>query len=327
MQESYIYAAARIRSQENKLIPGDKLRRMAQASLTDALRLLSESGYGGAVQLTAQNINAAIAEELAITKSFICEITPDKQKTDVFLMQTDITSLKLLLKLRCLNGSIEGVPLSTAGVFEPAELRYMVEHGDYGKLPKIISDTLTLLEIKLYDSPSPRLISVELDKAYISYALSVKDRFINEYYSIFSEYTNAIILLREREQKTSPERVFLYLLPGSSVTRELFMKHFEAPLDTLSRTMFENSPIRDALSHAFLEASRTNAISAIEKCRDNALMELAKRGRSECENLLPLFGYMHAKQQEAKAIRLVFTLKLSGEKSETILERLRELYV
>lgn len=327
MQESYIYAAARVRSQENRLISGEKLRRMAQASLADALRMLSESGYGGAVQLTAQNINAAIAEELGMAKSFTCEVTPNKQKTDVFLMQTDITSLKLLLKLRCLNGTIEGVPLSTAGVFEPSELRHMVEHGSYEQLPKIIADTLTMLEIKLYDAPSPRLISVELDKAYVSYALSIKDSFINEYYRIFSEYTNAIILLREREIGASPERVFGYLLPGSSITREAFMEHFDAPLDALDKTMFENSPLRAGLSRAFLEASRKNSIAPIEKCRDNALMELARSGRNECENLLPLFGYMLAKQQEAKAIRLVFTLKLSGESSDTILERLRELYV
>lgn len=45
MQGGYLYAVARIRTNEKGLLSEDKLRRMAHTDRAGAMRILSESGY------------------------------------------------------------------------------------------------------------------------------------------------------------------------------------------------------------------------------------------------------------------------------------------
>ena len=75
------------------------------------------------------------------------------------------------------------------------------------------------------------------------------------------------------------------------------------------------------------EAVRTGSIGVIEKRRDDVLTELLKQYKWESDTVMPVLGYMLAREREAKNIRLVITLARNNFGEEAIDERLRELYV
>lgn len=86
MQDSTIYAVARIRTLEKGLLSAERIKRMAQGSLDDAMRLLIETGYGSMPEATADDLDTLIKNELDRMRAVIQEVTPDKALTDVFLM-------------------------------------------------------------------------------------------------------------------------------------------------------------------------------------------------------------------------------------------------
>ena len=74
-QSSLVYAVARTRVLEGKLLTQDRLRRMLDAqSAQDALRALQEMGYGGAQE---GDIKQMIDQELSQAYRYVREVTPN----------------------------------------------------------------------------------------------------------------------------------------------------------------------------------------------------------------------------------------------------------
>jgi len=77
-----------------------------------------------------------------------------------------------------------------------------------------------------------------------------------------------------------------------------------------------------------LEAFRkTGRLSEFEKIADNELMNLNKGSKNVIFGPEPLFSYLHAKEAEVKALRIIMVSKINKLSPETIRERLRDLYV
>ena len=49
--------------------------------------------------------------------------------------------------------------------------------------------------------------------------------------------------------------------------------------------------------------------------------------RHDVGNILPLIGYLVARERESMAIRLILTARSAGVGQEALMERLREAYV
>ena len=64
----------------------------------------------------------------------------------------------------------------------------------------------------------------------------------------------------------------------------------------------------------------------MERARDNSLIRLAERGRFDQDTVAPIVGYLLAREQEARCIRLILTAKRNGLPESIITERMRVLY-
>lgn len=327
MQDSTIYAVARIRTLEKGLLSAERIRRMAQGTLDDAMRLLTEAGYGSMPEATADDLDTLIKNELDRMRAVIQEVTPNKALTDVFLMRADVTNLKTLIKLRMMDElDMAADDVSDGGVYDTERLAEMVEEKNYSGLPVQFSDELNALEDRLSIQVSPRDISTTLDRAYYRYALTFKNPFINAYFGASADFTNVLTLLRLRRNGEGAKALEPALLPGGEITLERFQKYFDVPVDLMARSI-GGGAAREGVAAALEETIRTGDLSAVSKHRDSYLMRMIKAHKWETESILPVIGYMLAREQEAQAVRIVITLKRNGFSEEDILERLRELYV
>ncbi len=326
-QSSYAYAVARIRAKENGLIGRDKMSRLAESSLEEAVRMLVESGYGNMPEATAADCEAMIAHERDDAARLVQEITPEPEITDLFLLKTDIHNLKVLLKARLLDS--QDVELVSGGVYLKEKLTLAVRDHDYRDLPGALRDALEALEKELPTREDPQRVSVRLDQAYHTHAGMIlnkhKNAFASDYFKALADFDNVLALLRLRAMGASKEELADVVLPGGSIPKSTLVDAMEQPQENMVKQV-STGVAGSAIQKGLEEMLRTDRVSALEKARDNHLMELTKKGKYDVMTLQPVLGYLLAREQEARCIRLIVTVKRNGLDEGVITERLRELY-
>ncbi|MEG2083829.1 MAG: V-type ATPase subunit, partial [Oscillospiraceae bacterium] len=101
--DSYPFAVGRVKLLENGLLDRSKLARLNELTLPEAVRALSDWGYAADYPVK-NDIDGMVAFRRRELRSVIDEVTPDKELTDLFYLETDATNFKLLLKYRMLGG-------------------------------------------------------------------------------------------------------------------------------------------------------------------------------------------------------------------------------
>ena len=326
-QPSYAYACARISALEKSLFGKDAIRHMAEGSLEDALRMLSDAKYGNLPDATGEDTERMIESVRKQTAQIIREISPDPALSDLFLLQTDVHNLKVFIKARLLNTTdllwLEG------GLFSREQLGTMVSEAKYDLLPQEMASAMSRLEAKLKIAQEPQLVSVFTDYGYHAQCLkaaeSMKEPFVRQYFSALCDFNNVITFLRMRAMGAQKEDLKEVLLPNAGVRSEGLINAYELSAETLTRAI-SDSVAKATLQQGLNRMLVTGNIAALEQARDNFLLSLVNTHRHDTMTIFPIVGYYLARDREAKAVRLIFTVKRNGLDDAVIAERLRELY-
>ena len=326
-QPSYAYACARISALEKSLFGKDAVRRMAEGSLEDALRMLSDAKYGNLPDATGEDTERMIESVRRQTAETIRDLSPDSALTDLFLLQTDAQNLKTLVKARLL-GTTDAIWLE-GGLFTREQLGTMVANAKYDLLPEELQNAMSRLEAKLKISQEPQLVSVFADYGYHAHCLqaanSAKEPFIRQYFAALCDFNNVITFLRMRAMGAQKEDLKEVLLPSAGVKSEALIEAYELSAETLTKAI-STSVAKSALQEGLNRMLATGSISMLEKARDDYLLSLVNEHRHESMTIFPIVGYYLARDREAKAVRLILTVKRNGLDDAIIAERLRELY-
>lgn len=326
-QPSYAYACARVSALENGLFDTKTVKRMADGSLEDAMRILLDARYGGVPDATAADCERLIDNVRAEAARSIREISPEPELTDLFLLETDIHNLKLLVKARLLDQA--ETPLLSGGLFDPARLKTAVAEQDYGFLPASIAQAMDALEERLRIEVEPQRVSIALDRAYLSHALATaragRDAFALAYFTALCDFDNVITLLRLRAMGAGRDDLREALLPEGGLNHDVLLQAYELSDDALVRAL-SASPARDALAAGIADMQRTGSIGALERARENYLLSLVRPYRHDIDSVRRLVGYLLARDREARAIRMIVTVKRNGLDDAVMQERLCELY-
>ena len=326
-QPSYAYACARISALEKSLFGKDAIRRMAEGSLEDALRQLSDAKYGNLQDALAEDTERMIDSVRRQTAQTIQELSPDATLTDLFLLQTDAHNLKVLVKARMLGAAdfawLEG------GLYTREQLVAMVADAKYDELPECMREALIRLEAKLKISQEPQLVSVYIDYGYHAHCLAVsatiKEPFAKQHFAALCDFNDVITFLRMRAMGAHKEDLKEALLPNAGIRREDMIEAYELSAESLTKAISSSvakSALQDGLSRMLVSGN----IAMLEKARDDYLLSLVNAHRHETMTIFPIVGYYLARDREAKAVRLILTVKRNGLDDAVIAERLRELY-
>ena len=324
-QDNALYAVSRIRCHETGLIGRERMARMIAGTAEEAMQVLTGTGYGGAAGDGAVDVETLIAAELARTYALVREVSPDPALTELFLMQADVHNLKALYKLRLLGGGDAGPALMQGGAFEPAALARMVREADYEALPAPIAEALKGLdEAFSHEAADPVRVSAALDGAYFRMGYASKSAFAREYFKAKADFENALPLLRLDAMGASQERLAAALMPAGNIPQEAFLAAAGLPGEQRGKAL-EQGPAGEALRKA-IELAQQSGPQAVERARDNYLIRLAERGRYDQDTVAPIVGYLLAREQEARCVRLIMTAKRNSLPESIITERMRVLY-
>ena len=324
-QPSYAYACARLSALNKRLIEPQTIQRMLDGTASDAMRALSDIRYGSMSDATEADVERMIEREMTDAMQEVQELSPNPAITDLFLLRADVQNLKVLLKARLLNQS-ETV-FTPGGLFDRETLSAMVKDKQYAALPDEIRDALNTLEKRLEIQVEPQMISVALDRAYLSHALKASQRHpvFSQYFRAEADFDNVLTFLRLRAMGSSIETLDEVVLPEGGVKYRDLYNAYELSFDSLNRVI-GGSVCPEALLSGLNSMQRTGNISEVEKARDNYLVSLLSEHKYESETIYPIVGYYLAKEREGRAVRLIVTGKRNGISDSVIRERLVKLY-
>lgn len=328
MAESLINSIARLRVIEKRLLTREFIGRLSSAqSYEEALRMLAEAGYPlPAEGAEGDEIELMTRAKLEETYSLVEELMPQRYREvhEVFRMRHDLTNVKLLYKLRLLGAELDGARLDFGGVIDGEKLKEGVKRGDYSMLPRELKAALEELDVTTYHGADPMQVSCRIDSAFMEYACGVRNGFVRDYFGALADFTNVIAVIRKAPASA--------MLPGGCYSKELLAELAEALESSperaagLLKSPLETSALKERVRAAFEEYEKSGHTAAIERARDEYLMELASKNRSDIDSPAPIAAYLLAREREAEVIRLLLTAKRSGVPASAIEERSVAVY-
>ena len=326
-QPSYAYASARLAALSTKVLSAAAIRRLADGSFDDAMRALLDIRYGNVPDATGADIERMIDNERRRTADEIREISPDPELTDLLLLAADVHNLKVLIKARLLDTSdfafLEG------GLYGRELLEKAVASADYRALPAWLCEALDALEAKLRVGADPQTISLLLDRAYLSHARQAAktagEPFIGRYFAAMCDFGNLLTIFRLRAMGVPSEDMRDMLLPDGQIAARKLLAACE-PSDEAVLNLLPSGALKAAVARGLADMQKTGNIGALERERDNYLLSLVREHKRDTLTIFPVVGYYLARDREAKAVRLILTVKKNGLDDAVIQERLRELY-
>lgn len=326
-QASNVYACARISALQKNVIDYQTILRMCDSSLEDIYHILQEMHYGFSTETSENDCEEMIERVRVETAKEIRELSTMPEITDLFLMETDVRNLKVLIKSFILGE--EAAKLQQGGIYENTKMQIAAASGDYSFLPAVLRIAASQLSGISKSDTDPQAISIELDKAYYRYALETASRnkcdFAQQYFEALCDFGNVITLFRIKAFGGGKDRFDSALLPSGEISRSALLSAFDSGADSYQH-LFGGCRCTAFLAEAIAEYMNKGTISSIEKFRDNYLLGLVKSHKHEVFTMYPVLGYYFARDREAKAIRLITTVKRNKLDNGIIGERLCELY-
>jgi V/A-type H+/Na+-transporting ATPase subunit C len=331
-ENKYLYSVTRVRALETKLLDKAKIERMIEAKDADEIiKILYETEYGLSISemKSAEDYETVLSKELSKTYELLREISPVPELTNLFLLKYDIHNLKTLLKSSYLDEEDDGL-LSSIGTIPVQQLKAMVKDKDFSGLNPLFREGAEEVVGEFTVNPDPQLIDVTLDKSLYNLmyktASDNKSGFLMDYISTQIDLINIKSLVRVKSMGYGRDFLKKVVLKNGKLDYAFFSDIFDESLETLiDRLAYKdyNKVVEEGISNYI----KTKSLTKYEKLSDDFIFELAKKGKYVAFGIEPLVGYLMAKENEAKIIRMIMVGKINEIPNELIRERLRDVYV
>lgn len=322
IDKEYVYAVARIRGAETKLLTKQGMDQLIGAQgADDAVRMLEERGFGAAEgSKTAEDLLSAEREKLW---ALIDELVPEKSIFDVFRLPNDYSNLKAAIKESVMEYAYPGIYIDEATV-SPELIRQAVKERRYQDLPQEMAEVAQEAHDAFLRTKDGQLCDIIVDRACLLAVREAGRKSGNEFLDMYAELSVAAadIKIAVRAAFTGKDAAFL--------NRAL------CPCDTLdvSRLTQAAANGQDAIASYLMTTDYQDAVpdlkkspAAFERWCDNLIIRRMQPQLYNSFGLGPIAAYILAKENEIKSVRIILTGKQNGFGGDMIRERVRETYV
>ena len=340
-QEEYAFANGRIKKLEKGLLNKDILDRMIKSSdAVSALKILTESDlnhYSFDLNNPADFENS-LNQELLHTYDVIRNIS--KVSTFNFLYFTfaskyDFHNIKILIKSKYLKKDISNELFSPIRTIDIEKLNLAIKDEKYEDIP----DSFEFLIKKTFSEYSkfkdPEIIDFILDKErYIMIfnkireveIIETEELFLRRFIKINIDLNNIISCIRAKirgDRKTFTKE---FLIPEGDFKIENIVEIYDSPLSSWFEKLI-HTDYKDIVEMGVNYFQQNNSLMELEKLRDNFIINFSKIGKYVTFGIEPLVGFITAKENDIKNIRIILSGKLNKLSPDQIKERVRDTYV
>ena len=320
----YLSISTRIRAMENSLLTRERMERMLEArSNEEAAKVLSECGYGEISTLTPSALDERLLAARDAVYQDLQSAVPDPNLIHVFRIKYDYHNAKVLLKCQAVGAQPERL-LAGGGRYAPGALQDAFQRDDLRDCSDAFRKEVAEAREVLASSADPQRSDFILDRACFAEmsaaAQATGSEFLMGYVRLQIDAANLRAAVRAARMEREGDFLSQVLVPGGNVPEKSIASAKGGDLGLL----FRGGPLAQAAAlGASLAAPGSGHLTEFERMCDNAL-SAAKRVPFGEQTVI---GYLHAKEAELTAIRIIMTGRLAGLDTETIRERLRDSYV
>lgn len=337
LDTNYAYAIGRIRVIEKRLLDKSKFDRMIDSkSPVEALKVLLEAGYGETTaEVTTETMSKTfeyerlLKEEQKRLYGLLREITDESQIFDLFLLKNDYHNIKVILKSEFLGQEDIG-NLMDSGTLPISYIKTAIRERNFEEFALTMKEAIEECLDTFNRTNDPQQIDLILDRASFRHMSELADTiehyFINDILNIIIDMTNINIFLRLKDLDMPVEFLKKSLISGGIINNEIFIENMDSTYEDFLQSM-KNSPYENICRAGIGDLIDKGSLAKFEKLADNYIIDFVKKVKYKTLGIEPLIGYLIAKENELKNVRIVMVGKINNITPDIIRERMRESYV
>jgi V/A-type H+-transporting ATPase subunit C len=340
-QEEYAFANGSVKSLEKGLLNKDILDRMIKSGdIVSALKILSESDLND----YSFDLNNPADFELSLNKELLHTYDIIKSISQVstfnflyftFASKYDFHNIKILMKSKYLKKDISNELLSPIGTIDIEKLNLAIKDEKYDN----ISDSFEFLIKKTFSEynkyKDPEMIDFVLDKErYVMIfnkireieIIEAEEPFLKRFININIDLNNIINCIRTKIRGEKKAFIKEFLIPKGDFKIEKLIEIYDSPLSSWCEKLIYTD-YKNIIETGVNYFQRNNSLMELEKLRDNFILNFSKIGKYITFGIEPIVGFLTAKENDIKNIRIILSGKLNKLSPDQIKERVRDTYV
>ncbi len=315
-----------LRAREPKLLNNERAERMLDAaSFEDAAKILTDCGYPDMSQMTASEVEHALAEHRSEIFEELGRLSPDRELVDVFKLKYDYHNAKAIIKAEAMGSDAKRL-LSDAGRVSAAELLELYHAEHYSQLPPTFGKAVAEARSVLARTANPQLSDFVLDKAYFeelkAAAEKLSNAFLRGYAAVLSDSANLKSAVRTLRMGKNQDFLAEVLVDGG----EIEPRRIIAAADKEGLAALYAHTALEKAAQLGAEALSGGSMTDFERACDNAVNTALRAAKLVSYGPEAVVAYLAAVEGEIQAARMILTGRLAGVKPQVIRERLRDLY-
>ena len=330
----FVEASAYIRVLEKRMLSNADVNRLIDApSAAELLKLVSSSSELSFTALARpQDYETVLTDALEKLYELGFKLANGSNEiVDIAACKYSFHNVKSALKLRFLKTNSDQIYSSINTSDLSVEIiKSAVQNADASaELPEYLSFAVNEAIKEFEGSHDPQMFDILLDKAMFGRMLAlcnaVGSDIVTGYVKKQIDFYNVKTLMRVKEMQKGTSFLSEALLEGGELAKTFYLENYtQSPL-SVANLLFYKYFGNEA--KAGLESyERTGNLSELEKLFDNALLEQAKKVKYVAFGPENLFGFIVAKENEIRQVRILMTGKINSVSQSALRERLRDNY-
>lgn len=322
MALSYEFSVGSVRAREKSLFTNSDIEQMLACKNTDELcRFLTDKGYG-----EGKTVDEIINSHYKQLWAYLKNTAPDFDIFKPFIILNDVHNLKVVLKGIMANREYSDLLIKPCSI-DFDTLKTAVENRRFSLLPlwleKPADEAYEILAHTGDARMSDALVDSAVMKEILEIAKKSKSEFLLKYFNTLVFYNNIKIAIRSSRTGTGRDYLLKALCDVDDFRKNdiinASLKSYESLIDELSK--YSEYDCKNAIEEY------KNSPSAFERFVDNKLIKMAKDScKRTSEGMDPLIGYYLGSDAEKKVIHIIASGIRTNTDTDSIRERLREIY-
>ena len=332
VEKLYLDIIPKIRVYEKRLIDNVKFNRMLDLeNIDEVLKFLSETVYGENISddINIYNYEQVLSLEFGRLFKSLKDIFDNKELINIFLKKYKYNNIKLMLKAKLLNVDLGDI-LFNIEDFDNEFIYTAIKTENYSSLPDEIGDLVKKVLKDFEENKDPQRIDILIDKIMFGELLkeskNISSDFLTKYIQILIDVFNVKTLFRIKNLNLNRALFDDVIVSGGNIALSNLKMIFSEPKENILNR-FSMTNMYKYVKEGLENYVNNDDLNILDKELDDYLMEYLKNAKIITTGLAPIIGYINAKENEIKNIRIVLVGKINNVDSDSIKRRLRKNYV
>lgn len=332
VEKLYLDIIPKIRVYEKRLIDNVKFNRMLDLeNIDEVFKFLSETVYGENISddINIYNYEQVLSLEFGRLFKSLKDIFDNKELINIFLKKYKYNNIKLMLKAKLLNVDLGDI-LFNIEDFDNEFIYTAIKTENYSSLPDEIGDLVKKTLKDFEENKDPQRIDILIDKIMFGELLkeskNISSDFLTKYIQILIDVFNVKTLFRIKNLNLNRALFDDVIVSGGNIALSNLKMIFSEPKENILNR-FSMTNMYKYIKEGLENYVNNDDLNILDKELDDYLMEYLKNAKIITTGLAPIIGYINAKENEIKNIRIVLVGKINNVDSDSIKRRLRKNYV